>query len=390
MGRRTGWFVVLACLLCALLSVAVAKPPQSPSSKSPKATPASKTELQKRLAAVQKQIRQARAEIRQIRRRERAITADLLATEQELDNTRQRLHRVRARLNTVRTLQRQTAARLQELERRLQHRQRLLARRVRVAYQQGNASTVRVLLGSRDVHDLISRSYVLGRIARADSRLVLAIQQDKAEVAQAKVQLDRQAQEIAQLEAELAEQTRRLQQHTAVKRSILEDIARDRALKEQALDEWEEESRQIAAMLRAMEQTARGQARLARPFRGGFIRPVNGPIVSGFGMRFHPILKVNRMHTGVDIAAPHGTPIKAAADGEVVFAGYRRGYGNTIIIDHGGGVATLYAHCSALAVGEGTTVRQGQVIGYVGATGLATGPHLHFEVRRNGEPVNPL
>lgn len=373
-----------------VISVAVAKPPQQSSSKPSNPTSASKTELQKKLADVQKQIRQARAEIRQIRRRERAVTADLLATEQELDATRKRLHTVRSRLSNVRALQRKTAARLKELEQRLQQRQQLLARRVRVAYQQGGASTVRVLLGSRDVHDFISRSYVLGRIARADSRLVLAIQQDKEEVAQTKAQLDRQAQEIAQLEAELAQQTLQLHQQTEAKREILQDIAHDRALKEQALDEWEEESRQIAAMLRAMEQTPRGQARLARPFRGGFIRPVNGAIVSGFGMRYHPILKVNRMHNGVDIAAPHGTPIKAAADGEVIFAGYRRGYGNTIIIDHGGGVATLYGHCSALAVSEGQTVKQGQIIGYVGATGLATGPHLHFEVRRNGEPVNPL
>lgn len=389
MGLRRGWLVSLAIVLV-MTCAAVAKPPQHPPSKPSKPAPASKTELQKKLAAVQKQIRQARAEIRQIRRRERVITADLLATEQELDATRKRLHTVRARLDTVRSLQRKTAARLKELEQRLQQRQQLLARRVRVAYQQGNASTVRVLLGSRDVHDLLSRSYVLGRIARADSRLVLAIRQDKEEVARAKAQLDRQAQEIAQLEAELAQQTYQLHQQTEVKRGILQDIARDRALKEQALDEWEEESRQIAAMLRAMEQTPRGQARLARPFRGGFIRPVSGPIVSGFGMRFHPILKMNRMHNGVDIAAPYGTPIKAAADGEVVSAGYRRGYGNTVIIDHGGGVATLYAHCSALTVGEGQTVKQGQVIGYVGATGLATGPHLHFEVRRNGEPVNPL
>ncbi len=389
MGLQRGWLVSLAIIVL-VISVAVAKPPQQSSSKPSKPASASKTELQKKLAAVQKQIRQARAEIRQIRRRERAVTADLLATEQELDATRKRLHTVRARLDTVRSLQRKTAARLKELEQRLQQRQQLLARRVRAAYQQGNASTVRVLLGSRDVHDLLSRSYVLGRIARADSRLVFAIQQNKEEVAQAKAQLDRQAQEIAQLEAELAQQTLQLHQQTEAKREILQDIAHDRALKEQALDEWEEESRQIAAMLRAMEQTPRGQARLARPFRGGFIRPVNGAIVSGFGMRFHPILKVNRMHNGVDIAAPYGTPIKAAADGEVIFAGYRRGYGNTIIIDHGGGVATLYGHCSALAVGEGTTVKQGQVIGYVGATGLATGPHLHFEVRRNGEPVNPL
>ena len=389
MGLQRAWWCVVS-LTVVVASVVTANPPQSSHPKPSKPVTASKTELQNKLAKVQKQIQQARAEIRQIRRRERAVTADLLATEQELDATRKRLQSVRARLNTVRALQRQTATRLQELEKRLQQRQQLLARRVRVAYQQGGASTVRVLLGSRDVHDLLSRSYVLGRIARADSRLVLAIQQDKEEVAQTKAKLDRQAQQIAQLEAELAQQTYRLHQQTETKREILQDIARDRALKEQALDEWEEESRQIAAMLRAMEQTPGGRARLARPFRGGFIRPVDGAIVSGFGMRFHPILKVHRMHNGVDIPAPYGTPIKAAANGEVIFAGYRRGYGNTIIIDHGGGVATLYAHCSALAVGEGTTVKQGQVIGYVGATGLATGPHLHFEVRRNGEPVNPL
>ncbi len=387
MGSGTGWRWLATLLLVLVSSAMLAKPPQQPTKPAPKED---KAQLQAKLARVNKQIQQARAEIRRIRKRERAVTADLLATEQQLDSTQKRLRQVRARLGEVRAEQRKTTARLEELEERLQHRQQLLARRVRVAYQQGNASTVRVLLGSRDVHDLISRSYVLGRIARADSRLVLAIRQDKEELAQAKAQLDRQAREIATLEAELAQQTQLLQQQTTTKREILQDIARDRELKEQALDEWEEESRQIAAMLRAMEQTPRGQARLAKPFRGGFIRPVNGAIVSGFGMRYHPILKVNRMHNGVDIAAPYGTPIKAAADGEVIFAGYRRGYGNTIIIDHGGGVATLYAHCSALAVGEGTTVRQRQVIGYVGATGLATGPHLHFEVRHNGEPVNPL
>lgn len=390
MGLRRGWTALLATLLL-VSSAVLANPPKPSSSKpSPKPTAANKAQLEAKLARVNKQIQQTRAEIRRIRKRERAVTADLLNTERELDATRNRLHKVRARLATVRSQQRKTAQRLKELEQRLQHRQQLLARRVRVAYQQGSASTVRVLLGSRDVHDLISRSYVLGRIARVDSRLVVSIRQDKEEVAQAKAQLDAQAREVAQLEAELAQQTHLLREQTDVKREILQDIARDRELKEQALDEWEEESRQIAVLLRAMEQTPRGQARLAKPFRGGFIRPVSGPIVSGFGMRYHPILRVNRMHNGIDIAAPYGTPIKAAAAGEVIFAGYRRGYGNTIIIDHGGGVATLYAHCSALAVGEGTAVRQGQVIGYVGATGLATGPHLHFEVRRNGEPVNPL
>ncbi len=107
-------------------------------------------------------------------------------------------------------------------------------------------------------------------------------------------------------------------------------------------------------------------------------------------MRYHPVLHVRKLHTGVDFGAATGTAIHAAASGVVLLAGYTRGYGNCIIIDHGGGVATLYGHCSWLGVSEGQSVKQGAVIGRVGATGYATGPHLHFEVRRNGVPVQPL
>ena len=104
----------------------------------------------------------------------------------------------------------------------------------------------------------------------------------------------------------------------------------------------------------------------------------------------HPILHYRRMHTGVDIAAPRGTPIRAAAKGMVVYAGWRGGYGKCVIIDHGSGVATLYAHMSRISVSRGQIVNRGAVIGTVGSTGLATGPHLHFEVRKFGRPVNPL
>jgi murein DD-endopeptidase MepM/ murein hydrolase activator NlpD len=137
-------------------------------------------------------------------------------------------------------------------------------------------------------------------------------------------------------------------------------------------------------------ETPKGRARADTPWSGRFIRPVEGRITSGYGMRVHPIFKVRKMHTGIDIAAPTGTPIHAADSGVVVEAGYIRGYGYTVIIDHGGGVATLYAHCSAILVAVGQEVKQGQIIARVGSTGYSTGPHLHFEVRINGEPVNPL
>jgi murein DD-endopeptidase MepM/ murein hydrolase activator NlpD len=118
--------------------------------------------------------------------------------------------------------------------------------------------------------------------------------------------------------------------------------------------------------------------------------PVHGRLTSGFGNRFHPILGYVRFHDGVDLAASAGTPIVAAADGRVVGAGWRGGYGQQVQIAHTGGVNTLYGHMSRIAAYAGENVRKGQVIGYVGSTGLSTGPHLHFEVTRNGRPVNPM
>jgi len=123
---------------------------------------------------------------------------------------------------------------------------------------------------------------------------------------------------------------------------------------------------------------------------GGMTRPVPGGVSSGFGMRFHPILNYSRMHQGVDLRASSGTPIVAVSDGRVELAGWHGGHGNTVELNHGGGIETLYGHMSRILVRPGQSVHRGQVIGLVGSTGLSTGPHLHFEVHRNGAPVNPL
>ena len=123
---------------------------------------------------------------------------------------------------------------------------------------------------------------------------------------------------------------------------------------------------------------------------GRMIHPVPGAINSSFGYRTHPIYGDARLHAGIDFNASIGTPIKAAKAGRVIYAAVMSGYGNVIVVDHGGGISTLYAHQSSFAVGNGANVSQGQVIGYVGMSGNVTGPHLHFEVRVNGTPTNPM
>lgn len=122
----------------------------------------------------------------------------------------------------------------------------------------------------------------------------------------------------------------------------------------------------------------------------GMRLPISGRITSGFGPRFHPILGYQRFHAGVDFAATYGSPIAASADGRVVSAGWHGGYGQLVAVVHGGGIETLYGHMSRIAARPGEMVRQGQIIGYVGSTGLSTGPHLHYEVLKNGRPVNPM
>ena len=173
------------------------------------------------------------------------------------------------------------------------------------------------------------------------------------------------------------------QAQAAAAEQLLASIHRDISAAEQHKEGLEADA---AALQREIERLASKEG--VAPT--GLSWPLNAPVGSPFGYRVHPILGVRKLHTGIDLSAPSGTPIVAAATGTVILSQTYGGYGRAVVIDHGGGIATLYAHQSERAVSVGETVDRGQVVGYVGCSGSCTGPHLHFEVRKNGVPVNPL
>ncbi|CUU01940.1 MAG: peptidoglycan DD-metalloendopeptidase family protein [Fimbriimonadales bacterium] len=346
-------------------------------------------QLQSQLRSLQGKMGALRSTINEKKQQERKVRRDIAELDAQIASVSKRLRQTRAELAYARKRQAELAKKLEVLTARLKRRAELLAQRLRSAYKYRSISVLTLISGARNLQELSSRSYALRQIVKTDRQLLDQVRADQQAVAEAKAEMDTVVRRISRLEANLRAEEQELKDAQQEKKETLEAISRERALYERQLAILEAESQAIARRLRALMETGAGRARADKRWSGRFIRPVSGRITSGYGMRVHPIFKVRRMHTGIDISAPHGTPIVAADDGVVVGAGYIRGYGNTVIIDHGGGVATLYAHCSAILVSEGQEVKRGQTIARVGSTGYATGPHLHFEVRINGDPVNP-
>ena len=382
--------LIAGAVVTAALSLSLSAPSQAASKSHHKRTHKNAHQIRQDLHAVRARIQEKRRQIHASKKHEHRVTAQMVEVEHRLLQTEARLRRSRTRLEDLIEQQKVLATRIAATDQRLQSRRRLLASRIRANYERGNTGYMTVMLGSRSLHDYMSRSYYVGRIVDSDVKLLEEIKALLQQVREDKRKKDEQAAEVKRLTASLADDQASFSDDYHEKQDLLHEIRDKRGAMVEALEAMEQASNDLAAELRALQQTPRGRARQLQRWTGTFIKPASGPITSGFGSRYHPILHRQRMHTGVDIGACYGAPIHAAAGGEVIMAGYRNGYGNCVVIDHGGGVTTLYGHCSSLSVSVGQQVQQGQVIAHVGATGLATGPHLHFEVRHNGSPVNPL
>ena len=278
---------------------------------------------------------------------------------------------------------------LAEAQKRLEGRESVFYKRVRDIYINGRLSYLDVVIGSKDFSDFANRLEILKRIIDSDIKLIDEIKKERAEIAARKQALEQSRAKLVELEKAAVAKQAEIEQKKKEREVVLQKAQNDRATAMQAVEELNASSAQITALLKA-RQAERAAARAAAQGSGQLGWPVSGEITSPYGYRTHPIWGTTIYHSGIDIGVDEGTPVHAADGGTVVWSGWMGGYGYAVVIDHGNGMSTLYGHNSELAVSEGQDVSKGQVIAYAGSTGNSTGPHVHFEVRISGDPVDPM
>jgi murein DD-endopeptidase MepM/ murein hydrolase activator NlpD len=345
---------------------------------------------QRREAGLRGEIAGVTARIRTLEQQVGDVSLHLQTLEQDLALHNERLSKLNElfRLQTDRfnTLKQQYRLSVDRLNRRLV-----------AIYESDDVSTLDVVLGSTSIEEAIDQVNYLTQIGQEDQHVAQEVAMSKRSVEQARRRTARLRATIrGETRAIAARQAQTLETRNALvgakdslsstkeqKLVALSDLSTEERAAASEIDALEQVSASLGAQIRAA-QAQRQQGPSATPSSAGLIWPVSGPITSPFGWRW------GRMHQGIDIGVGYSTPIAAAASGTVIYCGWESGYGNLVVLDNGGNLATAYAHQSSIAVTCGQQVSQGQVIGYVGCTGHCFGPHLHFEVRIDGNPVDPL
>jgi murein DD-endopeptidase MepM/ murein hydrolase activator NlpD len=282
---------------------------------------------------------------------------------------------------------RQTENALADAQANYNSQRELVKIRLNVMYENSGSTVLNSFLESKSFLEFYERLHYMSLIAKQDERLINDLNTAKLDV-EYKKKLQQDAKEL--LEQKVTDKQERLKKLKTSRAEVENQLVRSKA----ALAKLEKEEDALLAESQRLTNIIKNLSKSGKKYAGGtMIWPVPSSynITSYFGMRKHPILRKYKMHTGIDIAASYGSSIVAANKGTVIIAGYdKSGYGNYVVIDHGGGIATLYGHCSKLLVEVGDQVKAGEVIAKIGSTGLSTGNHCHFEVRKNGVLKNPL
>ena len=374
------------------------------------ATPAFADDVQKQhhvdqqIATLNSRVARQKQQESRLRHSVDGYTAQIRALEARVGDVSLRLSTLDAdlqlhqrRLTALNKLYALQTSRYRYLQQQYRHAVAVLQRRIVALYEQPETTSLDIVLGARNLQSAIDEVQYLQQLSRNDKRIAASVRRSRGQAKAARAK-------TSKLRATVGGEARVIAARTAQVRSVRDelvgarnDVAAQRQTKLVALDKLDASQRAEAEEIDSLQAASAAIAERIRaaqsrsssgptqtPSSAGLIWPVSGPITSPFGWRW------GRMHQGIDIGVAYGTPIHAAAAGTVIYCGWEEGYGNFVVLDHGGNLATAYGHQSQIAVTCGEHVDQGQTIGYVGCTGHCTGPHLHFEVRVDGNPVDPL
>lgn len=331
------------------------------------------------ISALEKKIKEGKAEAN-------ALSGEIKKVEKKVYTAQLQLNQLRKQINETKGNIQIALGELENMENSMNEQNKSLGNRLRAMYKNGDISMLSVLLGSANMSDFLTNIELAKRIYNSDEELLKEMETDYAAIVEKKQQLSDLKDTLLAEQAALQENKDALDKAESELEAQKKKVENNNAQLEKQIDDLNDEADRITAEILKLQSSG--------DYSGGVMcwpSRASTKVTSPFGNRMHPILKKYKMHTGIDIGAKSGTDILAANSGKVIASAYNAGgYGYYVMIDHGGGIVTLYAHSSKLLVSKGDVVTRGQVIAKVGSTGMSTGAHLHFEVRINGNYVNPL
>lgn len=345
-------------------------------------------DLQNKKSDLQNQINESNEQIQEIKIELTENLEQLNNISEKIYNYESEISSLETELNTIETEIQKTSDKLNIVETNYNLQKEAFQARMVAIYEAGDVVYLDVLLNSNSFSDFISNYYLIGEIAKYDNNLLENIEEQKKQIESAKSLLEEKKKNLNVLKKNKEKTAIALENSKVIRNSYISRLSEQEKETQSKIDEYQTELNNLESQIVALTTGNIGSDYIG----GEFAWPAPGytTITSRYGMRIHPILKTARVHTGTDIAMPTGAYIIAANDGIVIKSMYTTGYGNMVMIDHGGGVSTLYGHGSEIIAQTGQEVKKGDIIMKAGSTGWSTGPHLHFEVRINGTAVDSL